>query len=158
MAVAEKNSKAEETNSTTTRRKHRKKKGPTDGEAGGTTIGAIQGAVEGGKKRKTTKRDGAGRLRRALDAKMAEHTNSLAEVLTDKALHGDLATTKLMFSVVEGGKPEEKKKKKRTGQSVAERWANSPEWVGPMPKWEDPIERDEKADEETDRILPGEPF
>ncbi len=182
MAIAEKDAKMEIATSTTTRRKRRKKEGAAArktgsraGGEGGIIVGAILGAVEGKKKRATTKRDGAGRLRRALDTKMAEHTKELAKVLTDKALHGDVATARLMVALVEGGKPKVEKKKKRHGPTLAERWRDSPEWKGPFepdekegkrdeptldepwrnsPEWVGPIEPDEKepwkADEEVD--------
>ena len=148
MAVVEKNSKAEETSNTTTRRKHRKKSGAVahrtvsraEGEVVGMTVGVIQGAVEGGavesgKKRRTTKRDGAARLKKAADGKVAQHTEELAELLTRKALGGDVATARLLVSLAEGGKPvavRRKGKGKRKLDALIERWTNGPQWQGPM--------------------------
>jgi hypothetical protein len=100
-----------------------------DGKAESTTGATPDCSTENrGKKRMVKKRDGAARLRRLMDERVAQLTEQLADVLTQKALGGDVNTARLMVALAEGGKPEKKKKKR---PSLALAWAVAPEWVDP---------------------------
>jgi len=99
------------------------------GAAGRKTGGTEEG--DAGNHGRRRKRNGAARLRKLLDQKVAEHTEELATVLTNKALSGDVATTKLVVALAEGGKPKvkpKKEKKRLRGICLARRWAHQAEW------------------------------
>jgi hypothetical protein len=102
-----------------------KSRGAAGRKAGGTE------EREDGNPGKRRKRDGVARLRKLLDQKVAEHTEELAAVLTNKALSGDVATTRLVVELAEGGKPKvkpRKEKKRVPGLCLVRRWAHQKEW------------------------------
>ena len=77
---------------------------------------------------KTACKDGAERLRQAADKRVGRNSEKLADLLTEKALKGDLASTKTLVSLAAGKKPIPEPVKKRRGPSLAERLAAEPEW------------------------------
>ena len=79
---------------------------------------------------KTPRKDGAERLRQAADKRVGRISEKLADLLTDKALAGDLASTKVLFGLAERKKSSPEPVKKRRGPGLAERWAAEPEWQG----------------------------
>ena len=68
-------------------------------------------------------------MRQAADRRVGEKSEELANLLTEKALTGDLACTKALVDLADGKKPEPVKK--RRGLTVAERLAREPQWEGP---------------------------
>jgi len=54
--------------------------------------------------------DGAERLRWAADRRLGRNSERLAEMLKDRALEGDLASTKVLLALAEGKKPIVEKK------------------------------------------------
>jgi hypothetical protein len=75
-------------------------------------------------------KDGAERLRQAADKRVGRNSEKLADLLTEKALDGDLASAKTLFGLAAGKKPIPEPVKKRRGLSYAERLAAEPEWKG----------------------------
>jgi hypothetical protein len=120
MAVVQQELKTEKTTrktgSTTTHKKRCKR-------AGGRAAG--ERAVHG---------DGAERLRQAADRRVGRNSAKLADLLTDKALAGDLASTKMLVALAEGKKPMKEVEKlgevKKPVRSLALRLAAEPhlEW------------------------------
>ncbi|HEY1903604.1 MAG TPA: hypothetical protein VGG56_14315 [Terracidiphilus sp.] len=121
MAVVQQELTAEKTtrktgSTTTTNKKRRERAG--EGAAG---VRAAQG-------------DGAERLRQAADRRVGRNSAKLANLLTDKALAGDLASTKMLVALAEGKKPMKEVEKlgevKKPVRSLALRLAAEPrlEW------------------------------
>jgi hypothetical protein len=73
-------------------------------------------------------KDGAEQLRRAVDRRVGRNSERLAEVLTNKALEGDLAFAKAVVALADAKKPDPVKK--RRGPSWAERLTAEPQWEG----------------------------
>jgi hypothetical protein len=68
-------------------------------------------------------------LRHALKAKVKAERVKIAEKLVEKVTQGDMKGTEIVLSLMEKGKEEDaKKKKKREGPSWAELLASEPEW------------------------------
>jgi hypothetical protein len=82
------------------------------------------------KRKRTANKSGVERLRRALDKRVGKNSEKLADVLTEKALGGNLADAKALIELAEGKKPVEKPKKKRRW-SAALALGAEPEWVEP---------------------------
>jgi hypothetical protein len=61
---------------------------------------------------------------------VGRNSEKLADLLTEKALNGDLASAKVLFGLAERKKPIQEPVKKRRGPGLAERWAAEPEWRG----------------------------
>jgi hypothetical protein len=80
---------------------------------------------------KTARRDGAERLRQAADRQVGRNSKKLADLLTEKALKGDLASTRVLVGLAERKKPKAEPAKKRRGPGLAERLAVEPEWQKP---------------------------
>jgi len=80
--------------------------------------------------RKWAGKDGAELLHEAADRRVGQNSEKLADLLTQKALEGDLASTKTLVGYAERKKPKPEPVKKRRGPSMAERWAAEPEWKG----------------------------
>jgi len=59
------------------------------------------------------------------------NSEELADLLTRKALEGDLASAKVLVALADGKKPRAEQAKKRRGPSLAERLAAQPEWREP---------------------------
>jgi hypothetical protein len=74
--------------------------------------------------------DGAERLRWAADRRVGRNSEKLAEMLKEKALKGDLASTKVLLALAEGKKPIPEVKK--PVRSLALRLAAEPEWKVPV--------------------------
>jgi len=79
---------------------------------------------------KTSCKDGAERLHQAADKRVGRISEKLADLLSNKALAGDLASARVLFGLAERKKPIQAPVKKRRGPSLAERWAAEPEWKG----------------------------
>lgn len=70
--------------------------------------------------------DGAELLKRTADRVVKRNSAKLSKMLLEKALEGDLTSVKLLVTLAEGKKPE----KRSQGPSLAEQWANQPQWEG----------------------------
>jgi hypothetical protein len=79
---------------------------------------------------KTSRKDGAERLRQAADKRVGRISEKLADLLTVKALAGDLACARVLFGLAERKKPMQEPVKKRRGPGLAARLAAEPEWKG----------------------------
>jgi hypothetical protein len=79
-------------------------------------------------KGKTPRKDGAERLHQAADRRVGRISEKLADLLTEKALKGDLASARVLFGLAERKKPIQDLVKKRRGPGLAERLAAEPEW------------------------------
>jgi hypothetical protein len=78
-------------------------------------------------------KDGAERLRQAADKRLNEISETLADLLKNRALEGDLASAKALFGFAAGKKPiPEPVRKSRPEPSYAEKLANEPQWVGKL--------------------------
>ena len=76
-------------------------------------------------------------LRKAIKDEMnREGAKKIAEALVKRTVEGDMHSSEMLMTLVEGKKDEDKtakKKKKRSGPSLAELLASEPEWVDPEP-------------------------
>jgi len=86
---------------------------------------------------KTEDVDGAELLRRALDKRLAKDSERLAGVLTGKALHGDLASTKMLVGLAEGKRLQTEPVTDPRGPSLAELLTAEPKWGGGLKEKED---------------------
>jgi hypothetical protein len=77
---------------------------------------------------KTARKDGAERLRQAADKRVGRNSEKLADLLTEKALKGDLACAKALVALAVSKKPSLKTVKSRRGPGLAVRLATEPEW------------------------------
>lgn len=75
-------------------------------------------------------KDGAERLRQAADKRVGRNSEELADLLTAKALKGDLASTRVLVALAANKKPLPERVKKRHGPSLAQRLAAEPQWKG----------------------------
>jgi len=78
-----------------------------------------------------TRKSGAALLRKLADRQVALNSKKLTDVLTRKALAGDLASTRMLVGLAERKEAEPKPEKKWRGLSLAQELAMEPEWVGP---------------------------
>jgi hypothetical protein len=79
---------------------------------------------------KTSRKDGAERLHQAADKRMGRISEKMADLLSSKALAGDLACARVLFGLAERKKPIQELVKKRRGPGLAARLAAEPEWKG----------------------------
>ncbi len=79
----------------------------------------------------SARKDGIERLRQAADRRVGRNAKELADLLTEKALTGDLPSTKELVRLAEGKKPRPEPVKKKRGPSLAEQLAMEPQWQGP---------------------------
>jgi hypothetical protein len=86
------------------------------------------GRRKGASRVETALEDGAERLRQAADRRVSRNSEKLADLLTNKALAGDLASAKALFGLAAGKKPIPEPVKKRRGPSYAQRLAAEPKW------------------------------
>ena len=86
--------------------------------------------VQRARRRSKSRKDGAEQMRRAADRRVGRISEKLADLLSNKALAGDLASARVLFGLAERKKPIQAPVKKRRGPSLAERWAAEPEWKG----------------------------
>jgi len=78
--------------------------------------------------RKAAHKSGAEQLRCAADRQVGRNSAQLADLMTEKALKGNLAYTKALMGFAEGKKPEPVKK--RRGPTLAQRLKAEPQWRG----------------------------
>jgi hypothetical protein len=105
-----------------------KQKSKTDNansETGNTTNDS---ALKRAGRRRATRKDGVQMLRKAADQRVGEKSEELADVVTGKALKGDLASVKVLVELADGKKPVPEPVKRRRGLTQAERWAMEPQW------------------------------
>jgi VIT1/CCC1 family predicted Fe2+/Mn2+ transporter len=84
--------------------------------------------METNERGKTACKDGAERLRQAADKRVGWNSEELADLLTAKALKGDLASTRVLVTLAASKKPLPERVKKRHGLSLAQRLAAEPQW------------------------------
>jgi hypothetical protein len=77
---------------------------------------------------KTARKNGAERLRLAVDRRLGLNSETLANLLTNQAMGGNVAIAKALVELAEGKKPRPEPKKKRRGPSQAERLEMEPGW------------------------------
>ena len=75
-------------------------------------------------------KDGAERLRQAADRRVGRNSEKLADLLTEKALGGDLASAKTLIALAAAKKPIPEPVKKEDEPSYADKLAKEPKWVG----------------------------
>jgi hypothetical protein len=78
--------------------------------------------------------NGLERLEKAADRRLGQASDTLADLLLEKATKGKVDSARLLVTLAEHRikrKPREKKKKKRSGPSWAELLASEPEFVQP---------------------------
>jgi len=109
--------------------------GLNEGKTSQKTKGTTKNGVREGEKRKrdragerAARKDGADRLRQAADREVGRISAKLAVVLKEKALMGDLASTKMLVALADAKKAIPVK---RRGPTQAELWAAEPQWEGP---------------------------
>jgi hypothetical protein len=61
---------------------------------------------------------------------VGRHSKELADLLTGKALKGDLASTRVLVGLAERKKPEPEPARKRSWPTMAMRLAAEPPWKG----------------------------
>jgi hypothetical protein len=89
------------------------------------------------REKKTWRGNGLEKLEKAADRRLGQASEALADLLLDKAKDGKVEGLRLMVTLAEHRikrKPEEKKKKKRSGPSWAELLASEPEYVREEPE------------------------
>lgn len=114
-------------------KKLKRKTGGTTDDAAREEVGRRQKRAS---KKKTAHTDGAERLRQAADRRVGRNANKLANLLTEKALAGSLADTKVLVALAERKKPAPKPERPRRPilpWTAAELEAQ-PQWEGPPPE------------------------
>jgi hypothetical protein len=69
---------------------------------------------------KRARKNGAERLRLAVDKRLGQNSETLANLLTNQAMGGDVAIAKALVELAEGKKPRPEPRKKRRGPTAAE--------------------------------------
>ena|SRR5271166_843757 len=77
-----------------------------------------------------SRKDGVERLRQAADRRVARNSEKLADLLTEKALKGDLGSTKTLVALAAGKKPIPERVRKRRELTYAQQLAKEPKWKG----------------------------
>jgi hypothetical protein len=77
---------------------------------------------------KMARKDGAERMRQAADMRVGRISEKMADLLSSKALAGDLACARVLFGLAERKKPIQDLVKKRRGPGLAARLAAEPPW------------------------------
>jgi len=80
---------------------------------------------------KAARTDGAERLRQAADRQVGLNSKKLTDLLTEKALKGDLASTRELVRLAERKKPKAELAKNRRGPARVEQLAVEPAWQEP---------------------------
>ena len=80
---------------------------------------------------KPVRGSGVERLKKAADRQVARKSAELAELLMDKALEGKLESARLLVTLAEKKKPQDKPQKKRHGVKLIDLLESDPEWVEP---------------------------
>jgi hypothetical protein len=102
--------------------------------SGKTGVATSEGPLEEAVREAAPDEDGAERLRQAADRRVGMNSEKLVDLLTQKALDGDLASTRVLVGLAEGKKPRAKPAKKRRGVSLAGQLEAEPEWKAPAEK------------------------
>jgi hypothetical protein len=113
-----------------------------EAKTGGTT------GSEGGKRARreyASRKDGAERLRQAADRRVGRNSEKLADLLTARALEGNLASAKTLIGLAAAKKPIPERVKKQRGLSLAEKWANEPQWTGNLEDLEKELDDEESC-------------
>ena len=92
-----------------------------------TTSSTTKNGTQKQPRRRPVRKSGAERLRCAADRRVGKNSEKLADLLTEKALAGDLAYAKALVGLADAKKPE---RVKRRGLSLAQRLALEPPWQG----------------------------
>lgn len=74
--------------------------------------------------------DGAEQLKWAADRQVGRNSKKIADLLTVRAVTGDLPSIRVLVGLAERKKPRPEPVKKWVGPSLAERLAAEPEWEG----------------------------
>ena len=78
------------------------------------------------------RRTGTERLGVEAEKSLKRISTELAAALGEKAISGDVASVRLLFQLAEKGKAEAARQPpEKVYPSLAEQWANEPEWVDP---------------------------
>ena len=85
-------------------------------------------------RKRSVRQDGAELLRQAVDRRVGEDSEQLADVIAKKAMKGDLAAVKVMVGLADSKKPVQEPVQKRRGLSQAQRLAEEPQWQGTREK------------------------
>jgi hypothetical protein len=107
---------------------------------------------------KRVRGNGLKQLQRAADQRLGLSSDSLADLLLERANEGQVWSAWLLAKLAERKiqrKPPEKKKKKRAGPSWAELLASEPEWVEEKPEVGDVWVGDGWKNEKTGRFVPA---
>ncbi|MGA2085238.1 MAG: hypothetical protein ABSG60_06960 [Terracidiphilus sp.] len=91
-------------------------------------ITSNKGKGKGASRGKRARKAGAERLRLAVDKRLGENSERLANMLTDQAMGGNVATTRAMVEIAEHKKAQPEPVKKKRGRSLAELLAAEPAW------------------------------
>lgn len=94
-----------------------------------TRSGTTKSSAKKKTRRRTARKSGAERLRSAADRRVGQNAKRLADLLTEKALAGELAYAKVLVGLADGKKAEPKN---RRWLSMIEELATEPEWVEPV--------------------------
>ncbi len=93
--------------------------------------GVRKAAAAKAKPEKRVRGSGVERLKKAVDKRLGQASEKLADVLLKKALAGKAENTRLMVNLAESKKPRKSPEKKLNGPTVAELLEAEPEWVEP---------------------------
>jgi hypothetical protein len=80
---------------------------------------------------KAVRGNGVERLKKAANRQVARKSEELAEVLMNKALEGRVESARLLVTLAEKKKPQEKPQKKSHGLKLIDLLESEPEWVEP---------------------------
>lgn len=81
-------------------------------------------------RRKATSKDGVELLRQAVNVRLVQDSEALADVISEKARKGDLASAKAMVELAAGKQSLPEPVKKRCGVTRAQRLAADSPWQG----------------------------
>ena len=88
-------------------------------------------AGNGTEPEKPVRGSGVERLKKAADRQVARKSSELAELLMNKALEGKVESARLLVTLAEKKKPQDKPQKKRHGVKLIDLLESEPEWVEP---------------------------
>jgi hypothetical protein len=92
-----------------------------------TTSSTTKNGTQKQPRRRPVRKSGAERLRCAADRRVGKNSEKLADLLTAKALAGDLAYAKALVGLADGKKPEPVR---RRGIDLLSWLESEPEWQG----------------------------
>ena len=88
-------------------------------------------AGNGTEPEKRVRGSGVERLKKAANRQVARKSAELAEMLMNKALEGKVESARLLVTLAEKKKPQEKPQKKRDHPKLIDLLESEPEWVEP---------------------------